>query len=29
MRAWIAMMGSYLEVNNDVLDMCEDDQAVE
>lgn len=29
LRAWIAMMGGYLEVNNDVLDMCEDEQAVE
>jgi hypothetical protein len=29
LRAWIAMMGGYLEVNNDVLDMCEDEQAIE
>ncbi len=29
LKAWIAMMGGYLEVNNDVLDMCEDEQAVE
>jgi hypothetical protein len=29
LKAWIAMMVGYLDVNNDMLDMCEDEQAVE
>ena len=28
-KAWIAMMVSYLEVNNDILDNCADEQAKE
>ena len=29
LRAWISMMIAYLDVNNDILDDCEDEQAVE
>lgn len=29
LRSWISMMVGYLDVNNDILDMCEDEQAVE
>ena len=29
LKAWIAMMAGYLDVNNDILDMCEDVDAVE
>jgi len=29
LRAWISMMVAYLDVNNDILDMCEDERAVE
>ncbi|RAL02676.1 uncharacterized protein BO80DRAFT_492362 [Aspergillus ibericus CBS 121593] len=29
LRAWVAMMTGYLEVNNDILDQCPDQQAVE
>ena len=28
-RCWISMMGGYLEVNNDILDNCADERAVE
>jgi hypothetical protein len=29
LRSWISMMVGYLDVNNDILDACEDKQAVE
>lgn len=29
LQAWISMMGGYLEVNNDILDMCTDEKAVQ
>ncbi|CAI7589904.1 unnamed protein product [Penicillium glandicola] len=28
LSTWLAMMGAYLEVNNDILDSCSDEQAV-
>lgn len=29
LRAWVSMMAGYLEVNNDILDNCADERAVE
>ncbi|CAG8238679.1 unnamed protein product [Penicillium salamii] len=29
LRAWVSMMTGYLEVNNDILDLCPDNRAVE